>query len=283
MTTQEQNNRYEDIENPDRPQKPATETGVSDFIELARALLVAAAIALCIRTFVFEPFNIPSESMYPTLKVGDYLFVEKYAYGYSRYSFPLGLGGFEGRIMASAPARGDVVVFRLPSDTNIDYIKRIVGLPGDTVQVEDGILHINGTAVRRDYETTEQLSHGNFFAIYHKYTETLPDGVKHGIYEISDEQSLDNTPAFTVPAGHYFVMGDNRDSSQDSRVTGLVGFVPEENLVGRAFFLFFSTEGIGDKCVRDGVLAAVRSVGCKVVEWPKAIRYNRIFRRVHAL
>lgn len=254
-----------------------------DFRELLKAMTIAAVIALLIRTFLFEPFNIPSASMYPSMLIGDYLFVEKYSYGYSQHSFPLDLAKFDGRIMADQAERGDVAVFRKPTDTSIDYIKRVVGLPGDTIQVKEGRLYINGEMVKREWLGSEQQNDGHNTNVYQKYKETLPNGVEHYIYEISDNDYYDNTREFLVPQGFYFVMGDNRDGSLDSRAQEEVGFVPEKNMIGRAAILFYSTEGIGDKCVREGIFAAMKSVGCKFIEWPKAIRYSRMFRRVHKL
>lgn len=265
------------------PREDDMSSGTRDFIELFKAMAMAGLIALVIRTFLFEPFNIPSGSMFPTLLVGDYLFVEKYSYGYSKYSFPLDPPLFKGRILEREVKRGDVAVFRQPPHPQIDYIKRIVGLPGDTIEVREGQLYINGKAVPREYLGTEQMADSISTTFFMKYNETLPNGVKHHIYEISDSESLDNTPVFTVPEGHYFAMGDNRDQSQDSRVEYEVGFVPAENLVGRAGFLFFSVDSIGNACDRDGMLAAVKSLGCKMIEWPKAIRYSRIFNRVSTL
>lgn len=264
------------VENADKKEK-------EDIVELLKAMGVAAFVAIVIRTFLFEPFNIPSGSMFPTLLVGDYLFVEKYSYGYSKYSFPLDLGGFEGRIWETPVERGDIAVFRKPTDTRIDYIKRIIGLPGDRIQVKEGILHINGEPVPREFQGGEDMSEGRAINVYEKYVETLPNGVKHYIYERSDQELYDDTEEFLVPEGHYFAMGDNRDSSQDSRAQREVGFVPAQNLIGRAAFLFFSTEGIGDKCERDGFLAVVKSTGCRLVEWPKAIRYSRLFKRVNKI
>ncbi|MEZ0259729.1 MAG: signal peptidase I [Alphaproteobacteria bacterium] len=251
-------------------------------IELLKAMVVAAVIALFIRCFLFEPFNIPSGSMLPTLLVGDYLFVEKYSYGYSKYSFPLDAAPIKGRMAESMPKRGDVAVFRKPSNTDIDYIKRIIGLPGDTIQMKEGRLYINGKIVPRDLVgTSPGMAEDSSFMVT-EYTETLPNGVKHKIFEKSDDAQLDDTEEFTVPEGHYFAMGDNRDSSLDSR-TQEVRYVPAENLIGRASFLFFSTEGVGDKCERDGMFGAIRSVGCRLVEWPAAVRYGRIFSRVSKL
>lgn len=259
------------------------EKETDDIIELVKAMAAAAVVALVIRTFAFEPFNIPSGSMFPTLLVGDYLFVEKYAYGYSKYSFPLDMARFDGRIMERQVARGDIAVFRQPKKPHIDYIKRIVGLPGDRIQVREGILYINDAPVTREFRGSEELKDEGSFNLYNRYIETLPNGVRHYIYELSDMERLDDTGVFTVPAGYYFAMGDNRDSSLDSRVQDQVGFVPAENLVGRAAFLFFSTEGVGDKCGRDGAFAALKSLGCKIIEWPQAVRYSRIFKSVNSL
>lgn len=215
---------------------------VSSIKEAISTVLWAAAIMLVIRGLLFEPFNIPSGSMLPTLKIGDYLFVSKSSYGYSKYSIPFSPFDFSGRVFSDTPERGDVAVFRKPTDTDIDYIKRVVGLPGDTIQVIDGILHINGEPVQRrlagDYfpERGEKL--GNRQDLY---IETLPNGVEHPILEeMGDHARLDNTPEYKVPPGHYFCMGDNRDNSQDSRVLSQVGFVPLENFIGRAEIIFFS-------------------------------------------
>jgi len=236
------------------------------FLEVVKTVVVAVLIAIGIRTFAYEPFNIPSGSMKPTLLIGDYLFVAKWSYGYSRYSLPLGLDLFGGRIFASSPQRGDVAVFKLPTDPKVDYIKRIIGLPGDQIQVKEGILYINGQAVQRqkiaDYvdDSGERLT---------QYVETLPNGVQHHILERSDDGPLDNTEIYVVPPGHYFGMGDNRDNSQDSRVLGSnggpapVGYIPAENLVGRAEFIFFSMSG--------------DSEFWQLWKWPVAIRWDRLF------
>ena len=290
--TSDQNKIYTDINEAEEKKRGADaadgagdtpEDKKDDFLELGKAMVLAAIIAIVIRTFLFEPFNIPSASMYPALKIGDYLFVEKYSYGYSRYSFPMNLATFEGRYGSGRPARGDIAVFRQPKQPTIDYIKRIIGLPGDTIQMIEGRLYINSQIVPREFIGTEEVRDKDGFRIYQKYAETLPNGVKHNIYELSDQDSYDNTVVYTVPEGHYFAMGDNRDASMDSREQVQVGFVPEDNLVGRAAFLFFSTDDIGDACVKDGSLAAVKSVLCQFVERPKAVRYSRIFSSVHGL
>jgi len=234
------NNQSDDEENPVLLEK-------HEIGEFAKTALIAVLIALVIRSVLFEPFNIPSGSMKPTLLVGDYLFVNKPAYGYSRYSFPFAIAPIEGRVFAKEPQRGDVVVFALPSNDSIDYIKRVVGLPGDDIQVMRGRLFINDEIVPRELvDTTEITKDSGETQSVKLYVETLPGGIEHHIYEETDHERLDNTPLYTVPEGHYFVMGDNRDNSNDSRYWGTV---PEENLVGKAFFIWMSWDwdhkGIG--------------------------------------
>ncbi|MCC6598791.1 MAG: signal peptidase I [Alphaproteobacteria bacterium] len=235
--------------------------------EFFKTALIAVLLAVLIRTFLYEPFNIPSGSMKPTLQIGDYLFVSKPAYGYSRYSFPFGLAPVRGRVWAKEPRRGDVLVFKLPSNTRIDYIKRAIGLPGDTVQVRGGRLYINGEMVKREaLGLKKSAGTDEEDRALTEYIETLPGGAVHSIYEASDSEPLDNTPLYTVPAGHYFMMGDNRDNSQDSRVQQMVGFVPFENIVGRADFIFFSTDG------------SARIY--EIWKWPFSLRYSRFFTNI---
>jgi len=219
---------------------PDSSTG-GDVFDTIKTIVYAIVIAMLVRTFAYEPFNIPSGSMKPTLLVGDYLFVSKTSYGYSRYSLPFSLPLIPGRILYDIPKRGDVFVFKKPPENKTDYIKRLIGLPGDTVQMIKGILHINGKAVsrRRIEDFVERDSYGNTRRIP-QFIETLPNGVEHPILEADGDTSFyDNTKVFTVPEGHFFAMGDNRDNSSDSRV---FKFVPKENLVGRAEFLFFSID-----------------------------------------
>ncbi len=209
--------------------------------ENIRTVIIAVLIAVVFRSFFFEPFHIPSSSMKSTLLIGDYVFVSKGAYGYSRYSFPLGLPLFKGRIGGKAPQRGDVVVFRLPTNPQIDFIKRLIGLPGDTIQVKNGELFLNGVAVERERvdDFTDVLDDGTRMQM-RRYRETLPNGVSYNTLDMTQFGDVDNTGVYTVPEGHYFMMGDNRDNSTDSRFLDKVGFVPEENLVGRAQIIFVS-------------------------------------------
>ncbi|MBF0371951.1 MAG: signal peptidase I [Alphaproteobacteria bacterium] len=230
--------------------------------ETAKTILYAVAIAIVVRTVAFEPFNIPSGSMLPTLLIGDYLFVSKYSYGYSRHSLPFSPAIFHGRVLESPPERGDVVVFKVPTDNRTDYIKRVVGLPGDQIQMRGGLLHINGTPVERrqidDYVARDRI--GSMIR-YPQFIERLPNGAEHTIIEADgDRGHADETPAFMVPGNAYFMMGDNRDNSQDSR---FLGPVPAENLVGRAEVIFFSTDGS----------AAL----WEIWKWPWAIRFMRVF------
>ena len=229
--------------------------------ELVKTILVAGVIALGFRSLLFEPFNIPSGSMVPSLLVGDYLFVSKSSYGYSQYSFPFGIAPFSGRVFAEEPKRGDVAVFRQPTDPAVAFIKRVIGMPGDQIQVKNGILHINSAPVERSYLGLATTTNGFTTMNFKVYEETLPDGSRHLIQERSDDDSFDNTAVYSVPDGHYFMMGDNRDNSRDSR-TSSVGMVPAENLVGRADRLFFSHNG--------------NARIWEVWKWPFSIRYGRV-------
>lgn len=267
MSTENPNTTVNVETNPDPSVKTEKVQEKETIGEVARSGMIAILLALIVRTFLFEPFNIPSSSMVPNLLVGDYLFISKYSYGYSRHSFPFGIAGFEGRINAGLPNRGDVIVFKLPTNTNIDYIKRLVGLPGDTIQMINGRLYINDEIVPREAKgMTEYKKEGGLTTKVMQYTETLPGGTEHTIYEESDRAPLDNTEKYKVPEGHYFMMGDNRDNSQDSRVITHVGYVPYDNLEGRAEFLFFSTDGSAHIF--------------EFWKWPSAIRWSRLFHTI---
>ncbi|HEY3778381.1 MAG TPA: signal peptidase I [Rhizomicrobium sp.] len=258
--------------NPDEGKKKAA--GES-WIETAKTIVYALLIAFVIRTFFFQPFNIPSGSMENTLLVGDYLFVEKFAYGYSRYSFPFDGPPVSGRAFASSPHRGDVVVFKMPNPNSPDYmkdfIKRVIGLPGDRIQMIGGQLHLNGKAIPKvrvaDYVTADppcpMTSDAGPDGLYRipRYRESLPGGKNYYVLDCMPEGPSDNTPVYIVPPGHYFMMGDNRDNSADSRAD--VGYVPSDDLEGKAVIIFFS--------LKDS------AVWYEPWTWPTAIRYNRMF------
>ncbi len=207
------------------------------FGETVKVVVQALLLALVIRTFLFQPFSIPSGSMMPTLLIGDYLFVSKWSYGFSKYSLPFSPDLFDGRILGSSPERGDIIVFRKPNEVQTDYIKRLVGLPGDRVQMRDGVLYINGQAVPKEPDGFFTSESG---AQIPKYRETLPNGVTYDTLDAEPNSVGDNTREFVVPADHYFMMGDKSDNSLDSRFD--VGYVPFENLVGKAQVIFFSME-----------------------------------------
>ena len=238
----------------------------SAWVENIKTIVYAGLIAIGVRTVAFEPFNIPSGSMIPTLLVGDYLFVAKYSYGYSTFSLPFAPPMFSGRIFGSLPKRGDVAVFKYPRDTSVDYIKRIVGLPGDRIQVRDGQLYINGELCPRQTEGNYLADDNGIRMMRKLYVETLPNGVKHPILKERDDGPANNTQEFVVPPDRLFAMGDNRDNSQDSRFMDFVGFVPVDNLVGRAEILFFSIDA--------------QYPWWKFWQWPFEIRWSRLLKLV---
>ncbi len=229
-----------------------------------KTLVIALICAGFVRSFFFEPFHIPSGSMKPNLLIGDYIFVAKYSYGYSRYSFPFGLDLFEGRFwQKNKPERGDVAVFRLPSNPKINYIKRVIGLPGDRVQMLDGVLYINNQEIKKVADGSFSDTDSGIEIPIRKFLETLPEGK---IVETLDQAKSvpDNTGIFEVPQGHYFMMGDNRDNSQDSRYLDYVGYVPEQNFVGRATVVFFSTS----------------KPGWQFWNWHHSIRLERVLKKI---
>jgi signal peptidase I len=234
--------------------------------EFFKTILYAGLIAVGIHTFLFEPFFIPSGSMVPTLLVGDYLFVNKFSYGYSHFSLPFSPDFFSGRVFGRVPPRGAVVVFRPPGEPGTDFIKRVIGLPGDTIQVTGGQLLINGKQVpRADVGNFSDDSDGmGGPVIAREFMETLPNGKVHAILKREDDGFANNTPVYNVPAGDLFMMGDNRDDSEDSRfMDGPVGFVPIENVVGPADMIFFSID--------------LQYPFYEFWEWPLEIRWTRMF------
>lgn len=249
----------------------------SGWRESAKIVIQALALAIFVRIFFYQPFNIPSGSMKETLLVGDYLFVSKLAYGYSRYSIPFGStlfasSGFDGRLFASQPKRGDVIVFKYPRDNSTDYIKRLIGMPGDKIQMRKGVLYINGQAVpKRRVGSFDTFEGGHLVRNIPMFEETLPNGVSYRVLDAEENGPTDDTGVYEVPPGHFFMMGDNRDNSSDSRIRDGVGYVPFENLVGRAEIIFFSGAFDEPKAFR---LMSPWT-------WPFDIRWSRFFKRVY--
>jgi signal peptidase I len=238
----------------------------NELVETIVVIIEALVIALVFRTFLYQPFSIPTASMQSTLMIGDYFIANKWAYGFGKYSFPIALP-FNGRFLQfGEPQRGDIMVFH--NITGEDYIKRLIGMPGDTIQMKEGRLYINGTMVeRRETGTTTDTDSSMSSVPVTVYEETLPNGVKHTIQEISDNQDLDNTDIYTVPAGHYFMMGDNRDRSADSRVLNQVGYVSSDQIIGKAEARFFS--------IKDNLPP------WQLWEWPANVRWDRMFQSVY--
>ncbi len=242
-----------------------TKSKKNSFFGNLKSILIAIFIALLIRSFIFEPFNIPSGSMKPNLLVGDFIFVSKYSYGFSKHSLPFSIPLIPGKIFSNTPERGDVVVFKTPENNRTDYIKRVIGLPGDKIEIKNGIIFINGSEILRkklnDFLDTDNKTSNKRVRMYNEYFFNK----EVNILDITDNGIADNTQLFNVPENHFFVMGDNRDNSQDSRFVSTVGFIPYENLVGKAQFIFFSLEN---------------ARFLQIWKWPNSIRYERIFQKI---
>tara|TARA_B100000945_G_C20368052_1_gene590637 strand:- start:240 stop:971 length:732 start_codon:yes stop_codon:yes gene_type:complete len=236
-------------------------------IENLKTLFYALIIAILIRSILIQPFFIPSSSMEPNLLVGDRLFVTKFSYGYSKHSFPFSPPIYNGRLIYSNPKRGDVVVFKTPADNRTDYIKRLIGLPGDKIQFIDGDLFINNNQVLKTIKSKNQVMYcGNSKFNANLFVEKLPDGKSYtAAYRI--EQSFKNSDVYLVPENHFFFLGDNRDCSKDSRFLSEVGYVHKNNLVGKAQILFFSSNP------RNGSIV-------KFWKWNEILRINRFFNKI---
>jgi signal peptidase I len=238
--------------------------------ELVKIIFHAFVIAAVVRTLLFQPFNIPSGSLIPTLLVGDYVMVSKYSYGWSRFSVPFSPSFLpSGRLWGTPPQRGDVAVFKLPKDNSTDFIKRVIGLPGDHIQMKGGRLFINGVMAPREPAGTYSMkdSFGRDIQVP-LYKETLPNGVKHVVMEINgDNGYYDNTDEYVVPPNHYFMMGDNRDNSDDSRDLNEVGYVPFDNFVGKGQVIFFSVDDDASPL--------------KFWQWPWTVRFDRLMSFIH--
>ena len=236
-------------------------------IDNLKTIFYALIIAILIRSIIIQPFFIPSSSMEPNLLVGDRLFVSKYSFGYSKHSFPFSPPIFDGRIFSKLPKRGDVIVFKTPSDNRTDYIKRLIGLPGDKIQFLDGDLHINNNQVLKTRISTEDIIYcGNSTIPVNTFEEKLPNGIKYkAVYRQNFSYQASDT--FKVPLKHYFFLGDNRDCSKDSRFLSSVGYVHENNLVGKARFVFFSSD------------YKIGSI-FKFWKWPETLRINRFLKKI---
>ena len=237
------------------------------FKENAETLLYALIIAVIIRSLLIQPFYIPSSSMEPNLLVGDRLFVTKYSYGFSKHSFPFSPPIFKGRLIFKEPKRGDVIVFKTPADNRTDYIKRLIGLPGDKIQFIDSNLYINKKEIFKNRTSKKDIIYcGNKKIDVFTFQELLPNGKTFNTVYLKD-YSFQNSDVFTVPKDHYFFLGDNRDCSKDSRFLTSVGYVHKDNLVGKAQFIFFSS---------DRSIASIFAFW----KWNESIRFNRFFKKI---
>ena len=235
--------------------------------ENTKTLFYALVIAIIIRSLIIQPFYIPSSSMEPNLLVGDRIFVTKYSYGYSKHSFPFSPPIFKGRILPNKPQRGDVVVFKTPADNRTDYIKRLIGLPGDQIQFLDSNLYINNSEVIKSrLSSSDKIYCGTYDLNVFTFEEILPNGLKHKSVYLKDFP-YKNSDAFVVPDDHYFFLGDNRDCSKDSRFLSSVGYVHKDNLVGKAQFIFFSS---------DKRLGNIFSFW----KWNKSLRFKRFLKKI---
>jgi signal peptidase I len=249
------------------------------WVEVVKTIVYALLIAGVIRSFLFQPFNIPSGSMEATLQIGDYLFVSKSTYGFSRYSFPFGLIPFEGRFFVmSQPQRGDIVVFKFPPDNSTDYIKRLIGLPGDRIQMRDGVLYINDTAVPKEKIDDYVEPSGEETRNVPRYRETLPNGVSYEVLDRDPQGNLDDTQVFVVPEGHYFMMGDNRDNSADSRYWG---FLPRDYIKGKAVVIYWSYESERGEYQDESAGATVRDLASVFTHFFTRTRWARMFHQIH--
>ena len=238
-----------------------------DIIENIKTLFYALIIAIIIRSLIIQPFYIPSSSMEPSLLVGDRIFVTKYSYGYSKHSFPFSPPIFKGRILSNKPERGDIVVFKTPADNRTDYIKRLIGLPGDQVQFLDSNLYINNSeVVKSRLSSSDKIYCGTYDLDVYTFEENLPNGIKHKSVYLKNFP-YDNSDPFVVPDDHYFFLGDNRDCSKDSRFLSSVGYVHKDNLVGKAQFIFFSSD---------------KSIGniFSFWKWNKSLRFKRFLKKI---